>query len=77
MKRKKIYYCAVITLLVLISSVSISAAPEAPFTKEELQTAIDDWADDNCLTSERLACHYVISYDGNVIGSGVARGYHH
>lgn len=62
MKRKKFYYCAVIALLAIVSSVSISALAEdnkeVTFTYEELQTAIDNWAKDNCLTSERLGCEF-------------------
>lgn len=79
MKRKKLYYCAVIALLALVSSGSISALAEdnneVTFTQEELQTAIDNWAKDNCLTSERLGCKFSIAYDGKVIGSGITRGY--
>lgn len=80
MKRKNIYYCAVIALLALVSSVSISALAEdygeVTFTQKELQEAIDNWVEENCLTSERLACKFVIAYYGEVIASGVSRGYH-
>lgn len=78
MKSKKFYYCAVIALLATVSTISISALAEnyeVTFTQKELQTAIDNYAKDNCLTSERLACDFKIAYDGKIIGSGVTRGY--
>ena len=51
-----------------ISSVSIYALAEnnneVTFTYEKLQTANDNYAKDNCLTSEKLACDFDIAYDG-------------
>lgn len=55
-----------------ISSVSIYALAEnnneVTFIYEKLQTANDNYAKDNCLTSEKLACDFDIAYDGKVIG---------
>ena len=74
----KFYYCAVLALLATVSTISIYALAEnyeGTIAGRELQAAIDNYAKDNCLTSERLACDFKIAYDGKIIGSGVTRGY--